>query len=143
MGPAPPTSDPNFEPYSKKPIEILRSINQEKINGLHQVKLLSDGRILIHSNDYYIFNKDNPKEIDIKINKSQPFYFIAGEIDYRLLIETSGNLIELNDKTYKFYNGLKDFYPSSALKLSTGLIIITDGRVNGIQFINFFFLDKN
>ena len=144
MGPAPITCYPNYEPYTKKPINHLKIAYQNIKNPLLKVKLLSDGRLLIQlHNDYYIYNKDNPNEIDIKINKDKPFNSIIAEIDYRLLIEHFGRLIELEDKTYKFYTGLKDFFPSSALKLSNGLIIITTGEEYGIEFIRFCKLDKN
>ena len=144
MGPAPITCDPNYEPYTKKPINRLKIVHQNIKSPLLKVMLLSDGRLLIQlHNDYYIYNKDNPKEIDIKINKDAQFHSIIAEIDYRLIIENSGKLIQLEDKIYKFYNGLKDIFPSPALKLSNGLIIITNGKEYANQFINFCKLDKN
>ena len=70
MGPSPITSDPNYEPYTKKPINLLKCLYNDKNGPPLIVMLLSDGRLLIQSiNDYYIYNKDNPNEIDTKLIK--------------------------------------------------------------------------
>ena len=138
MGPVPQTSDQNFENYTKKPT------NKIKIEDfIRRVILLSDGRILVDTySNYIIYNKNNVKNIDIKIVKENAFNYIIGEIESRLLIEEDGRLLELEDKSYKFYP-LKDIFPSSVLKLSNGLVIIADTREYSIVFINFFKFDKN
>ena len=117
MGPTPSTCDVNYENYTKKPLNHLKMVYKNIKSPLLKVMLLTDGRLLIqYLFNYYIYNKDNPKEIDIKINKDAQYHIIIAEIDYLLLIKRSRRLIEIEDKTYKFYNNLKDIFPSSALK---------------------------
>ena len=53
------------------------------------------------------------------------FAYVLSEIYNRIVIDTNSRLIELQDRIYRIFTGLKDTNIGTALKLSNGLIVIT------------------
>ena len=55
----------NEEQYTKNPIDILI---KKDLTSIRKIIVLNDVRILLNTNqNYYVFNKENYKKIDIKI----------------------------------------------------------------------------
>lgn len=113
----------NEEQYTKNPIDI---IIKKDPTSIQKIIVLSDGRILLNTNkNYYVFNKENYKKIDIKFNTPGQYTSPLSEISNRIIIDSGSNLIELKDKIHRTFIGLKNTTIGTALKLSNGLIVVS------------------
>ena len=120
----------NEEQYTKAPLDIL---NKEDPSSIHKLIVLKDGRILLNTQQYfYIFNKKDYKKIDIKFETKSRSVYPIREISYRIIIENVTNLIELKEKTYRTYTGLKNTNIVTAIALSNGLIVISTYENNNM-----------